>query len=601
MSSTSAHSEGLAVRSALLRLPTDEGRRWLSFDNAVETVTAWTLDEVAGAFARIEQLNAAGHWCVGMVSIDAAPAFDAALAARRDPNVPLVAFGAFDEPNPSRGPAGRTYEVGDWTGDRDQAAYEADVAGLKGPIASGVTYQVNYTMRLHADFAGDSLGLFEALSRAQRADHLAHLDLGTAAVCSASPELFFHKNGRRISSRPMKGTRPRHPDPVVDAALIDELVSSEKDRAENTMIVDMVRNDLGRIAEVGSLHVPALHTVETYPTVHQLTSTVTADTDESLFDLFAALFPGASITGAPKVSTSRIIAEVESTPRGIYTGAVGAVGPDGFAEFNISIRTVWVDRIAGTATYGVGGGIVWDSDPTAEWLEAHDKARVLHRACRTLRLLETIGWEPRAGAMLLDRHLSRVAEAAEHFGYDIDLGEVRRIIDAVDADGPARLRLLVAPDGALELEVVPLTDSPATPWALPLDTQPIDESDELLYFKTTARERYEQAAARFPDAPDVILWNSRGELTETTIGNLVVELDGELVTPPASAGLLPGTFRAELLDSESITEATVRIDDLDRATGLYMINSVRGWVPITTIQQDRSAEYSPEPQTADAP
>lgn len=574
-------AQAMTVRNALLRLPTPDGRRWLQFSNPVDSIVVWELDGVRDALDRIDEWCTAGNWAVGMVSYDAAPAFDSALSALRNPLVPLLAFGLFDGHEPSRGPAGRSFEVGDWYAARDQSEYERDVASLKGPIAAGETYQTNYTMRLRSSFTGDPLGLFEALARAQRADHLCFLDLGTAAACSASPELFFHRADGVLTSRPMKGTRPRHPDPVEDQKLIDDLVSSEKDRAENTMIVDMTRNDLGRIATVGTLAVPALHAVETYATVHQLTSTVTAESSASLSEVFDALFPGASITGAPKVSTSQIIAEIEGDPRGIYTGAMGAVGPDGFAEFNISIRTAWVDRDQGTIEYGVGGGIVWDSDPTAEWLEAHDKAKVLHRACRPLRLLETIGWEPRAGAMLLDRHLSRVAKAADHFGYDIDISEVRRLIDSVDSDVPARIRLLVAPDGALDLEVVPLGDGIPTPWQLPIDTQPIDETNELLYFKTTARERYEQAAARFPDAPDVILWNARREVTETTIGNLVVELDGELVTPPASAGLLPGTFRAELLETGAVTECTVTLDDLCRATQIYMVNSVRGWVPAT--------------------
>jgi len=585
-------SSELSVRSALLRLPTPDGRQWLQFDRPETSILAWTLDEVIPALEAIDAAAQQGKWAVGMVSYDAAPAFDSALASLRHQHVPLVAFGIFSEPGSrSRGPAGGKFQTGKWVPDREQAGYEDDVATLRSFIEAGDTYQVNYTMRLRATFDGDPLGLFEALSRAQRADHLCYLDLGDAVVCSASPELFFSRTGTSYGSRPMKGTRPRHPDPVEDQRLIDELVSSEKDRAENTMIVDMTRNDLGRIAQVGSLRVPALHVVETYPTVHQLTSTVTAESNATLAETFAALFPGASITGAPKISTSRIITEIEGSPRGVYTGAVGAVGPDGFAEFNIAIRTAWIDRVTGTAEYGTGGGIVWDSDPADEWREAHHKARVLIRACSQLQLLETIKYEPETGPTLLDRHLARLADGAEHFGFDVDVAEARRMLLGVHLDQPARLRLLASGNGGLTLEVAELAPPAVEPWQLPLDVVSVDERNELLYFKTTARSRYDEARARFPDSPDVILWNRAGEITETTIGNLVVEIDGEWFTPPITSGLLPGTFRAELLALGKVEERVITRDELLQATKFWMVNSVRGWVPATLAPQPVAARH----------
>ncbi len=578
------HRSPLAVRSALLRLPGQPvdgspGRRWMQFDEPELSIIAWELDEVAPALRQVEAATLAGKWAVGMVSYDAAAAFDPALMSQRHQGVPLVAFGIFANGRPSRGPAGGDFATTPWRAEREQGDYEADIRSIRERIAAGDTYQVNYTMRLRAEFSGDPLGLFEALCRAQRGDHLCFLDLGDAAVCSASPELFFTRSGPSLTSRPMKGTRPRHPNPVDDQALIDDLRSSEKDRAENTMIVDMTRNDLGRIAKIGSLQVPTLHAIETYPTVHQMTSTVTAESDASLVELFAALFPGASITGAPKVSTSKIITSIEGSPRGIYTGSIGAIGPNGFAEFNIAIRTVWIDRITGQAEYGTGGGIVWDSDPTDEWHEAHHKARVLHRACTSMRLLETIKYEPQGGLVLLDRHLRRITEAAEHFGYDLDTSELRRVLDAIQLEGAARVRLLVDASGGIDLDITPEIATPAAQWHLPIDTEPVDPSQELLYFKTTERARYDEARARFPHAPDVILWNDRGEVTETTIGNLVIELDGAWYTPAASSGLLPGTFRAELLDQGVVQERVITLNELARARRVWMVNSVRGWVP----------------------
>jgi len=560
----------------------------MRFDQPIASHIAWTLNEVATVLEAVDAAAAAGLWAVGMVSYDAAAAFDPALAAQRHDNVPLAAFGIFRAGTSCDGPAGGSFRTGRWVADTGRDDYEHDVRALKERIAAGDTYQVNYTMRLRATFDGDPVGLFDALCRAQNAEQVCFLDMGDVAVCSASPELFFTRSQNTITSRPMKGTRPRHPDPVKDQHLVDELVGSAKDRAENTMIVDMTRNDLGRIAQIGSLRVPALHSVETYPTVHQMTSTVVAESNATLPEIFAALFPGASITGAPKVNTSRFIAGIESSPRGIYCGAVGVAGPDGFAEFNIAIRTVWIDRIAGVAEYGTGGGIVWDSDPTDEWSEAHHKARVLHRACQQMKLFETIKYEPGVGPTLIGRHLDRLADGADHFGFDFDREQVHTQLEAIELDQPARLRLVVDSNGGSELEVHEMPETPTAAWVLPLDTEPIDVSSEYLYFKTTVRDRYDEARARFAGCPDVILWNEHGEVTETSIGNIVVEVQGEWLTPPVACGLLPGTFRAELIETGIVQERVVTLADLALATRVWMINSLRGWVPVKVRAPQRA-------------
>ena len=376
----------------------------------------------------------------------------------------------------------------------------------------------------------------------------------------------------------MKGTRPRSDDRAEDRALVTALRTSEKDKAENTMIVDMARNDLGRVSRVGSVQTSALHDVESYPTVHQLTSTVTAQSDRPLSELLAATFPAASITGAPKVAACRIIAELESEPRGIYTGAIGVIAPGGDFEFNVAIRTASVDQDRGRIVYGIGGGIVWDSDPAAEWQEAHDKARVLRRAGRPFRLLETLAWRPDEGLVLLQRHLQRLAGAARYFRYDLDVDEVRRRLATIHADRPLRVRVLVDPRGHIEVQQHHLSPtSVSSPVMLPLDTEPVDADDEFLRYKTTRRERYEAARARFPEAVDVVLWNERGEVTESTVANVVVELDGRLITPSVTASLLPGVLRAELLAAGRIREGSVTVADLMDAGGGWLINSVRGW------------------------
>ena len=590
--SVSNASETIVLRRALVRHDSDQGRRWLEFRDPVAHFVADRLSDVGPTIDAVEAAAKRGLWLVGFLSYDAAPAFDEALCSLRDRTVPLAAFAAFEEPRPSRGPAGRAFSTTGWTPDTDQRSFETAVESIRELIAAGETYQVNCTLRLHSDFSGDPEGLFAALCRAQRADHLAFLDFGNAAVCSASPEQLISRRGTSVATRPMKGTRPRHPDPKIDRQLANELVRSHKDRAENTMIVDMARNDLGRVAEIGSVRVAKLHTVESYPTVHQMTSTVIAETGATLRELLEATFPGASITGAPKVAASRVIADLEAEPRGIYTGSVGVVEPGGDAEFNIAIRTAWIDQRVGRAVYGVGGGIVWDSVPTQEWHEAHDKARVLHRATRPLRLLETLAWEPGAGPILLDRHLRRLTACAEHFGFDMDPGEVRRRLDAIRADTTQRVRVLVSADGAIEVQVQEMSPPAANPvWNIAIDALPVSSEDEFLRFKTTRRDRYDEALARHPDADDVLLWNERGELTETTVANLVLEIDGVATTPAESSGLLPGTLRAELLANRRIQEATVTMADLDRADSVWLINSVRGWIPARVMS--RSAATAP--------
>mgnify|MGYP001579621303 FL=1 len=592
---------GAHVQRALLQFPVDGQRRWLSFESPRRVIVADELRDVPAAMAAAEQAAADGHWVVGMVSYDAGPAFDDAIRAARIRRCPLVSFGVFDAPRPTTGgPDGRPtttggYHVGPWVPNRSRPAYLTSVRTIRELIAAGETYQVNHTLRLRSPFRGDPLGLFGDLVRAQRADHAAYLDLGDRAVCSASPELFFRREGRNLTTRPMKGTIGRHHDPGFDALAAAHLARSEKDLAENTMIVDMVRNDLSRLADPGSVKVPALHTVETYPTLHTMTSTVVAESDAGLGEVFAALFPAASITGAPKVRTTEIIEALEGDGRGVYTGAVGAISPDGTMEFNIAIRTVWVDRDRGTAEYGVGGGIVWDSDPHEEWTEVEHKSLVLGRARSDFRLLETMRWTAADGVLLRERHVARMAASANHFGFEFHADRLNTLLDGVDAGRSTvegtdlRLRLLGAPDGTLELEVHDAPSPTTEPWDVPVDVEAVPAGHEFLLHKTTIREVYDDARARFPGAPDVLLVNEVGQVTETTIGNVVLDLDGDLVTPPVSCGLLPGTFRAQLLADGTVTERPVDRRDLDRADAVWMVNSVRGWVSIIPMTDPATA------------
>jgi para-aminobenzoate synthetase/4-amino-4-deoxychorismate lyase len=555
---------------------------WLHFSNPVRVIAAERAEDVLPALRSAAQaVEGEGLAAAGFITYEAAPGFDPALVVRPPGPLPLLWFGLYQAPEIwQRLPAGGPYALGDWQPSQQIDAYRQAIGQIKEAIARGDTYQVNYTIALRATWGGDPWGLFVDLANAQRGGYAAFIDLGRHAICSASPELFVQIDGDRVFSKPMKGTAPRGRTLAEDRQRMADLRASLKDQAENIMIVDMIRNDLGRIARFGSVHVPALLAVERYPTLLQMTSTVEARSAAPLDAILAALFPCASITGAPKVRTMQLIAGLEGGPRGVYTGAIGYLLPGHRARFNVAIRTVWVDRDAGQASYGVGSGIVWDSDAEAEYDECRLKAQVLTRRFPDFELLETMRWTAQGGVVRLERHLARLAGSAEYFGFPLDLQAVRGRLAALspaDLPDPARLRLLANRQGDLRLEIYPLEPAAAAaPVRLGLAAAPVDADEVFLYHKTTQRAVYEHARAGRPDCDDALLWNRRGELTESTTANLALALDGQLVTPPVASGLLPGVLRAELLESGEIQEQILTLDDLARCQGIYLLSSLRG-------------------------
>lgn len=548
----------------------------------IETVD---LAGVLPALRRVETLvEQRGWYAAGFISYEAAPAFDAALRVRPPGELPLLWFGLYARPEVSAALPGLprlSYHLAGWTPTTGRAEYDAALARIKEYIARGETYQVNYSFRLQTPFSGDSWTLFTELVQAQQADYTAYVDTGRFAICSASPELFFRLDGRELLSRPMKGTVRRGRTLAEDIAQAAWLQQSEKNQAENVMIVDMIRNDMGRVALPGSVRVASLFDVEPYPAVWQMTSTVTAHTAAPLSQILAALFPCASITGAPKPRTMQIIAGLETTPRSIYTGCIGFIAPGRSAQFNVAIRTVLVDQPAGQAEYGVGGGIVWDSVDQDEYAECQLKARVLTDRRPEFSLLETMLWTGEEGYFILPYHLQRLQDSAIYFSFPVEIERIQAELDRLAASLPAqphRVRLLVARDGSLTCQALPLDLAPdGRPVRLRLAPTPVDPADPFLYHKTTHRQLYEAARAACPDADEVLLWNERGEVTETTIANVVIRLDNEWVTPPVTCGLLPGTFRAWLLAQGQLRERVVTLDELKRSEQIYLVNSVRKW------------------------
>ncbi|MBN2714111.1 MAG: aminodeoxychorismate synthase component I [Planctomycetes bacterium] len=555
---------------------------WLRFRSPVSVLTARDISEVIPLLEKVEsEVNGKGLCAAGFVGYEAAGAFDPALTTLPCDDFPLVQFALYENfaplPAPQKNGAAPALS---WRDEITEEDYNEAISVIKKKIASGATYQVNFTTRLHADFEGDAQNLFASLAQAQKSDYCAFIETDDFAICSASPELFFSLNGTRLESRPMKGTAARGLTLQTDADQAEWLRSSEKNLAENAMIVDMIRNDMGRVADFGSVKVTSRFDCERYPSLWQMTSTVDSTTSASLTDIFKALFPCASITGAPKAKTMEIIGEIEKSPRRIYTGAIGFILPQRRAQFNVAIRTVLVDKNKKQAEYGVGGGIVWDSTSAGEFAECRTKAQILLAPPPEFDLLETILWEPASGYYLMDRHLKRLSDSAAYFGIKTDAAAITELLESTAASLPRerhRIRLLVSQTGEARVESYALAPNPETPARVALAKNAISSGNVFLYHKTTARDVYAKAKADAPELDDVILFNERGEITESTIANVVIEKDGKRYTPPVPSGLLAGTFRQELLESGEISERRITLAELAKADAIFLINSVRGW------------------------
>ncbi|MBN2103393.1 aminodeoxychorismate synthase component I [bacterium] len=563
--------------------------QWLLFENPLTVIQTNTIEDILPALREVDsRVNKHQEFAAGFISYEAAPGFDPALKTHSLPDFPLIWFGLFQKPRILNSlPKGKTpCQLGNWQPDTNQASYQHAFDHIQSCLAGGESYQVNYTIRMNAAFTGYPFGLFRQMTKSQQALYGAYIDFGEYAICSASPELFFSLNNNRLISRPMKGTTPRGRFLSEDRFISQRLQDSLKNRAENVMIVDMMRNDMGRIAIPGSVHVPHLFDVEKYPTVWQMTSTVESQTKADLPDIFQALFPCASVTGAPKPRTMEIIRELEPTPRKIYTGAIGMIGPGRRARFNVTIRTVLVNQKTGSAEYGVGGGVVWDSTAKEEYRECQIKARILTEKRPDFQLLESLLWTPETGYYLLAYHIRRLTESAEYFDYPLDIESLLKHLNTKITDypqKPLKVRLLLSSDGSFDISFKP--PKPSHSVTVNCAKTPVDTDNPFLYHKTTLRDVYKQALSEKGEADDVILWNNRDEITESSSSNIVIQFGEKRLTPPVSCGLLPGTRRAELLDQGAIKESVIHKSQLYKADRIFLINSVRPWrEAVLTVQ-----------------
>lgn len=571
------------------------------------------LDEVSAGLAR--GLHAAGFFSYEL-GYCLEPKLRNLLPADR--RVPLFWIGLFRTPLPLDDASTRAWldrnggteraKISDLTLSWTREQYTSAFGKVEDYIAAGDVYQINLTLKYRFAFEGDPVALYAALRRKQRVAYGALIGAAGFNVLSLSPELFFRRDGKHMSTRPMKGTAPRGRTPREDARLKTWLAMDEKQRAENLMIVDLLRNDLGRVAKIGSVEVTDLFTVETYRSVHQMTSGISAElrSDMGLKDMLRALFPCGSVTGAPKVRAMEIINELEAGPRGVYTGAIGHIAPSGDAQFNVAIRTVVLAAQGGEM--GIGSGIVADSKADAEFEECLLKAQFLTRPDVPFSLIETIRYERGKGLHLLERHLARLQSSAAYFGYPFSREKTLAALDeeAARVEAPvAMLRLLLAEDGSITVTSIPIElPTKGTVWRFVISDQRLDEKDPFFYHKTTRRQFYDREMERqkaLTGCDEVVFLNKKGELTEGTRTNLFIEIDGRLFTPALTCGLLPGTLREELLDlpRAAASEAVLTPQDLLDADRIYLGNSVRGLVRAELLGSEQK-EPAGEPAHATA-
>ncbi len=564
------------------------------YENPLEIIEAWSVDEVRPALKRMAAYQASGQYLAGYFSYELGLLFEDRLRAlipktrAESPNTPLLQFGVFEKYAHKGLPKAQDGHVADlkplWT----LTQYQKRFAQVMGLIEAGDVYQVNLTFPLRGTYSGDGAGIYQRLKSAQPVKYGGVISLGGAEIVSLSPELFFELEGDNITMRPMKGTSRRGATPKQDKALAKALQMDAKNRAENLMIVDLLRNDLSRIAVRGSVKVSDLYRLETYPSLHTMTSGIKARLDTVDFeDILLALFPCGSVTGAPKIRAQEIIGKLETAPRGAYCGAVGLIDPapknsqdneNGFMRFNVGIRTL-VLHGNGTCTYGVGSGVVADSQPRAEYEECLLKSAFLQDG---FGLIETFGWHQDTGFMWLDLHLRRLQKSADELGFSFSANNVTQALGTIilDISGPHKIRLELRKNGRIDVGANPLRISePDAIWPVSLSKNPLSSTNTLLSHKTTRRDFVESELARLKaktGCKEVLFFNERGELCEGSYTNVFVEKDGQIFTPSLSCGLLPGILREVMLANGQAVERVLYRADLLEAGAVYIGNSVRG-------------------------
>jgi len=587
------------------------------FHRPVAHLVCYAHDDPARFFQQAEDFLAEGLYLAGWLGYEFGYLLEPSLAKRIHPDSekPLARMGVFRKPLVFAPNSGELpddfwpdssatqvltdYRLTNLHPDLSQTDYIAALTRIKAYIESGDTYQVNFTLKLLFDFEGSPETLYQALRRNQSVSFGAYLRSGAQRILSFSPELFFKRTGEQCLVRPMKGTIQRGPYPAEDERLIQFLKSDEKNRSENVMIVDLLRNDLGRVCTPGTVVTQSLFDIETYETLHQMTSSITGHLPVAtkIESLFRALFPCGSVTGAPKIRTMEIIHELEGGPRGVYTGAIGFIAPSGEATFSVPIRTIELNGNRGEM--GIGAGIIHESNPEQEWQECLLKGRFLSAPAPVFSLIETLLWQPGSGYWLLSEHLERLLASAAYFRYPLNPSKLKRRLDRLALDfsaTPMRVRLTLARNGQIDFAASPCPAAVSITWPrqqisqseLPrviFSTQTTDPSSPWLFHKTTLRELYntERELALDKGFYEVLFTNTRGEVTEGSITSIFIKQRDVLLTPAMECGLLPGVFRRHLLAHAflPVREAILTRRDIEQAESVFVGNSVRGLIQVS--------------------
>ncbi|WP_294121259.1 aminodeoxychorismate synthase component I [Sphingomonas sp.] len=576
---------------------------WLLFDDAreggaaprlycqpVEIIVAHHLHEIERALERIRAGLRARRHAAGYLAYEAGYAFDPKLegCARQGPG-PLLCFGLFENfETPDIGkllPSPDGAYVGPVRPRISQAEYEAGVGRVRDHLFAGAYYQANLTFGCDVAVAGDPVALYARLRRSSKAGWGGVMIHDGGAIVSLSPEQFFTIRCGIIEARPMKGTAPRRPNPEADLAEAGTLSTDEKQRAENLMIVDLMRNDLARVSVPGSVEVPELFSVETYPTVHQMVSRITAQLriECDAVDMIRTIFPCGSVTGAPKIAAIEALTRLEPEPRGAYTGSMGWIEPNhhgepGDASFNVLIRTLEWHHGEAKARLGLGSGLVVDSIPSDEWAECLLKGDFVRREAQEFDLIETMGFDPSEGIIELERHLDRMRNSAADLDFKFDRHAARNELQAATFGRKQRamVRLLLSRTGAMAIQVKRYEDPDEVPVAVAVRPLPVDPSDFRLRYKTTDR-RFLDEARQGERAYETIFTDPEGQLTEGSRTNIFVQRGDKLLTPPLTRGIMPGILRAKLIEEGRAEEGDLTPEDLSQ--GFYIGNIVRGLIP----------------------
>ncbi|MEX1276489.1 MAG: aminodeoxychorismate synthase component I [Bacteroidota bacterium] len=584
------------------------------FLEPTQIIQAHTLDEVGTCLEAVDEALKRGYHAAGYLAYEAGYAFERAVRFEtRLPN-PLLWFGLYAKPVcidivarrvesglsllksvslSSRRQAPTDLPAFKLSPSATEKDYREAFRTIQSFIAKGDTYQVNHTFKVRFPVKQDAATLYDRLRGSQRVAYSAWINAGDARILSFSPEMFFRMEGSKIFLKPMKGTSPRGRTTEEDRKLRQALLQSEKDKAENLMIVDLLRNDVGRVAKSGSVSVPKFFEIERYQTVFQATSTIKAILRKGVGvpELIRSLFPSGSVTGAPKIRTMQIIRELEREPRGVYTGSIGFFSPEGKARFNVAIRTAVLDRKHKQGEMGIGSGITADSTMEGEYEECLLKAKFLNGSPREFRLFETLKWTKSHEWFLLPLHLRRLQDSASYFDFKFERSAIlsemkkleRELRRAAKRKEAMRVKLLLGRSGKVEFEYAPLSDLPALP-RIGIAEGRTDSRDVSYFHKTTLRPLYDAELSKGVKRGlfDVLFLNERGELTEGARSNVILRRGNQYATPPISCGVLKGTYRTFLMNNKTflLAERILKLDDLLRADDVFLCNALRGMVKV---------------------